>query len=170
MSVTKEDPKTKDNFKDHEAVVESLDVVEEEDQFTHIIILEDPMQPEDILNVFKFDPQYIENEDKFKALSKEMVGESGESGDESDESAIEDSDEDSNDEENGRSELIIDRTETNLVCLGRTVYLTIYSNLDYEECVFKLMKMEFKPGQQVELCNVIFDCCCETRTFSFTST
>ncbi|KAK6622848.1 hypothetical protein RUM43_008691 [Polyplax serrata] len=156
----------KDNFKDHEAIVESLDLVEEEDQFTHIITLEDPMEPEDILNVFKFDPQYIENEDKFKALSKEMLGESGESGDESDESGSEDSDEESNEEEDEEEkQLIIDRTETNLVSLRRTIYLTIYSSLDYEECAHKLMKMEFKPGQEVELCNMILDCCCEMRTY-----
>ncbi|KAK6632931.1 hypothetical protein RUM43_012674 [Polyplax serrata] len=96
--------RNKDNFKDHEAIVRSLDVVEEEeeeeDPFTHIITLEDPIQPEDILNVFKFDPQYIENEDKFKALRKEMFQESGESGDGSDESGSEGSDEDCNDEEN----------------------------------------------------------------------
>lgn len=40
----------KDNFKDHEAILESLDLVEEEDQFTHIITLEDATNPEDILS------------------------------------------------------------------------------------------------------------------------
>lgn len=42
----------KDNFKDHEAIIESLDLVEEEDQFTHIITLEDATNPEDILSKF----------------------------------------------------------------------------------------------------------------------
>lgn len=64
-----------------------------------------------------------------------------------------------------KKQLIIDRTETNLVSLRRTIYLTIYSSLDYEECAHKLMRMELKPGQEVELCNMILDCCCEMRTY-----
>ena len=40
---------------------------------------------------------------------------------------------------------IIDHTETNLVVLRRTIYLTIQSSLDFEECVHKLIKMELKP-------------------------
>lgn len=61
--------------------------------------------------------------------------------------------------------MIIDNTETNLIALRRTIYLTIYSSLDYEECAHKLMKMELKPNQEAELCNMILDCCCEQRTY-----
>ena len=46
---------------------------------------------------------------------------------------------------------IIDQTETNLVALRRTIYLTIQSSLDFEECAHKMLKMEFKPGQEVTL-------------------
>ena len=52
-----------------------------------------------------------------------------------------------------------------MVSLRRTIYLTIYSSLDYEECAHKLMRMELKPGQEEELCNMILDCCCEMRTY-----
>ena len=51
--------------------------------------------------------------------------------------------------EGGEKEAIIDNTETNLVALRRTIYLTIQSSLDFEECAHKLMKMELKPGQEV---------------------
>lgn len=44
---------------------------------------------------------------------------------------------------------IIDQTETNLISLRRTIYLTIQSSLDFEECAHKLMKMQLKPGQEV---------------------
>ena len=46
---------------------------------------------------------------------------------------------------------IIDNTETNLVSLRRTcsIYLTIQSSLDFEECAHKILKMELKPGQEV---------------------
>lgn len=60
---------------------------------------------------------------------------------------------------------IIDNTETNLVALRRTIYLTINSSLDFEECAHKLMKMQLKPGQEVELCHMFLDCCAEQRTY-----
>ena len=50
---------------------------------------------------------------------------------------------------------ILDATETNLIALRRTIYLTIQSSLDYEEAVHKLLKMQLKPGHETELCNMI---------------
>lgn len=46
--------------------------------------------------------------------------------------------------------MIIDSTETNLISLRRTIYLTIQSSLDFEECSHKLLKMQLKPGQEVQ--------------------
>lgn len=106
-----------------------------------------------ILDVFKFDDKYEENEGKYKMLSKELLDSDGESGSGSDGSEGED-DDDEEDEEVKDSGLIIDNTETNLVALRRTIYLTIHSSLDFEECAHKLMKMELKPGQEVELCHM----------------
>lgn len=40
----------KDGFKDHAAIIEELDLVEEEEQFTHLITLEDVKDGEDILS------------------------------------------------------------------------------------------------------------------------
>ena len=51
--------------------------------------------------------------------------------------------------EEEKKTLIIDSTETNLVALRRTIYLTIQSSLDFEECAHKLVKMQMKPGQEV---------------------
>lgn len=76
-----------------------------------------------------------------------------------------DSDDEDAEEEKKKEELIIDQTETNLVALRRTIYLTIHSSLDYEECAHKLMKMELKPGQEMELCHMFLDCCAEQRTY-----
>jgi pre-mRNA-splicing factor CWC22 len=78
---------------------------------------------------------------------------------------------DSSDEEEAEAEEatgdgnIIDATETNLVALRRVIYLTIQSSLDFEECVHKMLKIELKPGQEVELCNMILDCCAQQRTY-----
>lgn len=40
----------KDGFKDHPIIPEGLDLVEEEDQFTHMLPLEDEYNTEDILS------------------------------------------------------------------------------------------------------------------------
>jgi hypothetical protein len=40
----------KDEFRDHEAVVKELDLVEEENQITHLITLGDAQNSEDILS------------------------------------------------------------------------------------------------------------------------
>lgn len=44
----------KDGFKDHAAIIEELDIVEEDDQFTHLIKLDDVKQTEaeDILSMY----------------------------------------------------------------------------------------------------------------------
>jgi pre-mRNA-splicing factor CWC22 len=42
----------KDGFKDNKAVDEGLDVVEEQDQFTHLITLDEATDPQDILSKF----------------------------------------------------------------------------------------------------------------------
>ena len=70
----------KDGFKDNPSVMPELDLVEEDDQFTHMIMLDDATNSEDILNVFKHDPGYEENEDKYKAIKKELLDESSSSG------------------------------------------------------------------------------------------
>nr|CAI5838960.1 unnamed protein product [Callosobruchus analis] len=156
----------KDGFKDHAAVIEELDVVEEEDQFTHLITLDDVKQAdaEDILNVFKFDEKYEENEGKYKNLSKEILQSDSGSDSGSEESGEEESD-DENDDGPSEASKIIDKTETNLITLRRTIYLTIQSSLDFEECAHKLLKMELKPGQEIELCHMFLDCCAEQRTY-----
>lgn len=52
----------------------------------------------------------------------------------------------------GEKQTIIDQTETNLIALRRTIYLTIQSALDFEECAHKLLRLELKPGQEVWKC------------------
>lgn len=40
----------KDGFKDHPVIQDGLDLVDEEDQFTHMLPLDDEYDPEDILS------------------------------------------------------------------------------------------------------------------------
>ena len=156
----------KDGFKDHPSVIEELDLVEEEDQITHMITLDEATASEDILNVFKFDPTFEENEEEYKKIKREILDEgssdeSGESGSGSGSSESESEDED----EEAEKQKIIDQTETNMVAFRRTVYLTIQSSLDFEECAHKLLKMEIKQGYEDELGNMILDCCAQQRTY-----
>ncbi|XP_045514628.1 pre-mRNA-splicing factor CWC22 homolog [Pieris brassicae] len=155
----------KDGFKDHPSVIEELELVPEEEQFTHLLMLDEATDAQDILNVFKFDEKYEDNEQKYKTLSKEILGSDAESGEEEDGSAESGSDESDDEEDEQKPVTIIDNTETNLVALRRTIYLTINSSLDFEECAHKLMKMQLKPGQEIELCHMFLDCCAEQRTY-----
>ena len=48
----------KTGFKDHPGVIPELDLVEPEDQITHVFDLEQELDGEERVNVFKFDPFY----------------------------------------------------------------------------------------------------------------
>jgi len=52
-----------------------------------------------------------------------------------------------------------------LVTLRRTIYLTIQSSVGAEECAHKLLKMNLRPGQEMELCQMILDSCAQQRTY-----
>ncbi|KAM6178349.1 pre-mRNA-splicing factor CWC22 homolog [Rhynchocyon petersi] len=159
----------KDGFKDHPVILDGLDLVEEDDQFTHMLPLEDDYNPEDVLNVFKMDPNFLENEEKYKAIKKEILDE-GDSDSNTDQDAGSSDEEEEEDDEEGEDEegqkvTIHDKTEINLVSFRRTIYLAIQSSLDFEECAHKLLKMEFPESQTKELCNMILDCCAQQRTY-----
>ena len=82
---------------------------------------------EDILNVFKDDPDFEANEAKYESVKKGLLGEddSDESGSGSGESGSEDSEAEDESGKEDTSAPIIDQTETNLIALRRIIYLTI---------------------------------------------
>jgi pre-mRNA-splicing factor CWC22 len=169
----------KDKYKDNPILPEGLDLVEEEEQITHEIQLEEDLKVEEGLSmfpircmrirrhglradIFKFDPKYLENEEKYKAIKADILGEGSD-----DESGSEGDNEDEEDEEEGTFGVLIpdlfikyvpavpemegiqDRTETNLVNLRRVIYLTIMNALNYEEAVHKLLKVQLNEGEEV---------------------
>jgi len=154
----------KDKYKDNPAIKEELDLVEEEDQITHRTGLDDEIDVQDGLNIFKFDSEWEEHEEAYKKLKAEILGEaSGSDDDEDDES------DDSSDDEEAKEEReleIKDQTNTDLVNLRRTIYLTIMSSIDFEECCHKLMKVNLPAGQEPELPSMIIECCSQERTYS----
>ncbi|NXT05045.1 CWC22 factor, partial [Prunella fulvescens] len=121
----------KDGFKDHPIIPEGLDLVEEEDQFTHMLPLEDDYNPEDVLNVFKMDPNFMENEEKYKMLKKEILdeGDTESEGNQEAGSSEDDEEDDEEEDEDGKCQKVTvhDKTEINLVSFRRTIYLAIQS-------------------------------------------
>ncbi|KAJ9302386.1 hypothetical protein DTO271G3_1252 [Paecilomyces variotii] len=153
----------KDRYKDNPAIREELDLVEEEDQITHRIGLDDEIDTQDGLNIFKYDAQWEEHEEAYRRLKAEILGEG--SSDEEDGYETDDSSEEEEDEEQKQMD-IKDQSNTDLVNLRRTIYLTIMSSIDFEECCHKLMKISLPPGQEPELPSMIIECCSQERTYS----
>lgn len=158
----------KEKFKDNVPISDDLDLVEEDDQITHYIGLDDEeLETQEMLNIFKFDPEYQENEEKYTAIKAEILGEGSDADDESG-----DSDEESEDESEDEEEMevqqklqIQDRTNADIIGLRKQIYLTIMSSVDFEECCHKLMKLNIQEGQEIELCNMIIECCSQERTY-----
>ncbi|KAL5855820.1 hypothetical protein ACOSQ4_005622 [Xanthoceras sorbifolium] len=159
----------KAKFQGYPAVRPELDLVDLEDQLTHEISLEDEVDQEITLDIFKQDPQFVENEQRYEELKKTILGEESDdeegsdaaSGDEDDD----DDEEEEDDEEDEEQMKIKDETETNLVNLRRTIYLTIMSSVDFEEAGHKLLKIKLEPGQEMELCIMLLECCSQERTY-----
>ncbi|KAH8166153.1 hypothetical protein CIB48_g2085 [Xylaria polymorpha] len=149
----------KDGYKDDPSIRSELDLVEEEDQITHRAELDSNIDVEDGLNIFKFDPEWEQNEAAYKRLRAEILGEG--SDDEEDES----SEEEEEDKEE-RAVEIKDQSNTDLVNLRKTIYLTIMSSIDPEESVHKLLKINLPAGQEQELPSMVVECCAQDRTYT----
>ncbi|CAH8391370.1 unnamed protein product [Eruca vesicaria subsp. sativa] len=137
------------NFEGYPTVREELDLVDLDEKVTHVISLFDEIDPETSLDVYKADPEFHQNEKKYEKLKKNLLGE-------------EDTEDDDVEDE---GTVIHDQTETDLVTLRRTIYQTIMSSLNFEEAGHKLLKIRLEPGQEMELCVMILECCGEEKTY-----
>ncbi|KAK7386989.1 hypothetical protein VNO78_27417 [Psophocarpus tetragonolobus] len=162
----------KAKFQGYPAVRPELDLVEQEDQLTHEVSLDEEIEPEISLDIFKPDPNFLENEKRYEELKKTMLGEESEDDEEGLEAESDDDDDDDDDDEDDEDDeeeeeqmQIKDETETNLVNLRRTIYLTIMSSVDFEEAGHKLLKIKLEPGQEMELCIMLLECCSQERTY-----
>lgn len=163
----------KRGFAEFPAKVPELDLVEEEDQITHDLNLdEEELKIEEETDYFKPDPAYETNEQKYDEIRKAILGDDDSDDDEGGGGGGDDDEED--EEEKARQAeasleagplTITDETDTDLVNLRRTIYLTIMSSLDFEECAHKMLKIQFKPNQEIEVCRMILECCSQERTY-----
>ncbi|KAL2104666.1 hypothetical protein VUR80DRAFT_9909 [Thermomyces stellatus] len=152
----------RDNFRDHPAIREELDLLEEEDMITHYIELDGDLDTEEGLNVFKFDKDFDKSEEAYIQLKREILGEAS---DEEDEDEEEDESSEEEEDEEERQLEIKDQSNADLVALRKTIYLTIQSSISPEEAVHKLMKVNLPPGQEAELPSMIVECCSQATTY-----
>lgn len=57
------------------AIQAELDLVEEDDQITHEVTLDEELNPEMHLDVFKSDDDYEQHEEEYEKIKKEILGE-----------------------------------------------------------------------------------------------
>ncbi len=58
-----------------------------------------------------------------------------------------------------------DQTQTDLINLRRTIYLTIMSSAQFEEAGHKLMKIKLAQGQEIEVVTMLIECCSQEKTY-----
>ncbi|KAK4175230.1 putative pre-mRNA-splicing factor cwc-22 [Triangularia setosa] len=155
----------KDKYKDNPVIKEELDLVEEEDQITHKIGLDEEVKTEDGLNIFKFDPDWEANEGEYKKLKAQILGEEEDSGEEGDSGSEESESGDDEEEEEQKAIEIKDQSNADLVNLRRTIYLSIQSSADPEEAAHKLMKLRLPVGQEPELVSMIVESCAQEKVY-----
>lgn len=155
----------KDRYKDNPAVRDELDLVEEEDQITHNLGLDDEIDVQDGLNIFKYDAEFEQNEAAYRRLKAEILGE--DEGSEEDEDASDvSSEEDEEEAVKDREVDIQDRSNTDLVNLRRTIYLTIMSSGGFEEATHKLLRVNLPSGLEHELPSMLLECASQERTYN----
>jgi len=176
----------KKQWEGYPIMLEELDLVEKEDQITFEMGLDEELNKEEILDVFREDLEFLENEKVWKQIQNEILGNNDDSdggGDsstdsgsgESDTGSESDSEDDSEDDaEEGpnasalvpiQTQTIQDLSESDLINLRRTIYLTIMSSATFEECAHKLAKTNIPLGRESELINMLIECCSQERTF-----
>ncbi|CXJ26470.1 pre-mRNA-splicing factor CWC22, putative [Plasmodium berghei] len=183
----------KDYFKDFPTIIEDLDIISDDDKIVHEIdLLDENINNQEELNIFRevSYEQYEKENQEWADISRELLDGNDNSRNKqkdkkgsdsdtiSDNSKSEDytnsstdsekkntSDESSNVEEDENKEEIHDMTEQYLINLRKNIYLSIMSSLSFEECVHKLLKLTIKSGYEIEICNMLIDCCCMEKTF-----
>lgn len=163
----------KDEFKDNPIIPKELDLIEDDEQVTHMIGLDDELKAQETLNIFKFDQNYERNEEKYIEIRRDILGDSDDE-EESDEEY--DSEDESDEEEPSTTSkatepkpiVIRDMTNLELVNLRKTIYLTIMSSMSSDEVAHKLFKLKVPEGKEIEIVNMIVETCSQEKIYSKT--
>ncbi|EFC44653.1 predicted protein, partial [Naegleria gruberi] len=162
-------------FKDYPSITEELDLVEDDDRITHDAIeISKDIDTEDNLDIFQFDEEFEENEERYKEIKKEILGE-----EEEEEVGGEEEPQAHSDEAfggvqeiqinaEGQKNTLLDpktKTDEGSTDLKRKIYLTIMSSLGYEEAAHKLLKSGLAKEHDMEVCSMIIECCSQERSY-----
>ncbi len=154
----------RNKFSQHAAIVPELDLIDAQDRVTHEIdVIDGDIDGEEDLNLFKpIDPEtYIEESEKWRAISNEMLGiEEGEEGCEEDE--VEE--EEIKEEAQKAVEQIADLTEQDMINLKKTIYLAMMSSANFEESVHKILSLNLRQGQEREVVIMLIDSAAMEKT------
>ena len=147
----------KDKYKDNVIIPEGLDLVEEEEQITHRVTLDDELKVQEGLSrlnlfrllkesacwtqeltradLFKADPNFLQNEERYNEIKREILGDSDDEDDSGSEADSEETDDEGEDDGVAPEKAgITDMTETNLINLRKTIYLTIMNSVRLSCC------------------------------------
>lgn len=149
---------TRKSFGKAPLLIAELDLVEEEDQVTHYISLDEDSDPHFELDEFSRDPEFEAKESTYEEMKREILGGN---------SDVEEEEEN----EVGHAEEqapvdIVDETGQDTINLRKVVYLTIMSSAGFEECCHKLLKLSITRKRRKDVCQVIMECCSQERVFS----
>ena len=148
----------RDGFSEYLAIKPELDLIESKEQISHYVTLDDEnLDTQENLNFFSFDPKFAENEKYYEELKKELLPAP----------IVATLSEEVLPEPLKRDPetKTVDNTGAALTELRKVIYLTIMSCVDFEECGHKLLKLNIPIGFEIELCNMIVECCSQERTF-----
>ena len=149
----------KDGFKEHPPVIPALDLVSQEDQITHLVSLDDDLQLQTELNVFKLDTEFQQNNEKYQQLKAAILGEG------SDEQSEDGSGESGSSDEDKEDDPILDNTGMNEIQFRRTMYLTLMSSINFEETVHKIIHLKLPAGSEKGVLDMIHECACQERSY-----
>ena len=160
----------KNNFKGHESIKEELDLVEDKDIITHRIFLDDEIKTEDELNEFHYDDKYDENEKIWKQFRECILGPEEENDEEEEKisnhyESTEKSISEFPEVKIKDKSRVYDLSEQDLIKYRKSIYLTVVSSIDFEECCHKLLKQNVREGLEGEMVNMIIECCVQERTY-----
>ena len=108
--------------------------------------------------MFSLDTEWEKHEEEWAVIRKEIIGEDEYLGEEAEE-------EESDEEEDHNQNIIQDLTNRDQNTLRRTLYLTIMSSVDFEECSNKILKLNIREGQEREVCHMMVECCMNERSY-----
>lgn len=163
-----------------------LDLLDEEDIITHLASLDDEQERDLELECdgFQFDPDFEENERIYELIKRDILGAEADApdfllpfspGNSNVSSKGKDGESDAQTSalavpggthSKDSQDTVKDMTESESLEFRRTVYLTITSGLSSEEWAHKLIILMRKyPGRELDLCQVIIECCSQEKTF-----